>query len=135
MRVLLDSHPSIACGPETHILPKLVIMYNQMNSPFEQTRLKLAGINKDLLYTAMRHFMFDIIKGHMKKGGNDSDQKVLLCNKDPFLLNNGLLLKRLFPRAKFILMIRDGRALAHSIIQRNVCDSVVLVKNAYLSIF
>lgn len=43
-----------------------------------------------------------------------------LCNKDPFTLKSTLYLAEIFPRSKFILMIRDGRATVHSIISRKV---------------
>ena len=131
MRVLLDSHPQVSCGPETHILPKLLAMYGTMRNVYEQTRMEMAGIDKDLQNRVLRNFIFDIIVGHIKKGGSplgaggsSSDDAalpfVMPCNKDPFLLNNAVYLKRLFPKAKFIFMVRDGRAVAHSIVTRQV---------------
>lgn len=121
MRVLLDSHPQIFCGPETHILPKVLSMYTSI-SAFDHTRMQMAGIDSGLQNLAMRDFIFDIIMGHVKKGTAPSNPSFsfLPCNKDPFLLNNAIYLKRLFPKAKFIFMIRDGRAVAHSLITRKV---------------
>ena len=46
-----------------------------------------------------------------------------LCNKDPFTLKSTKYLIELFPNARFILMLRDGRATAHSIISRQVTIS------------
>ena len=46
-----------------------------------------------------------------------------LCNKDPFTLKSTKYLIDLFPNARFILMLRDGRATAHSIISRQVTIS------------
>ena len=43
-----------------------------------------------------------------------------LCNKDPFTLKSGTYLKQLFPKSKFLFMVRDGRATVHSIITRKV---------------
>lgn len=43
-----------------------------------------------------------------------------LCNKDPFTLKSTTYLAELFPKSKFILMIRDARATVHSIISRKV---------------
>ncbi|PIO56918.1 hypothetical protein TELCIR_21681, partial [Teladorsagia circumcincta] len=43
-----------------------------------------------------------------------------LCNKDPFTMKSAAFLAELFPHAKFIFMIRDGRATVHSIISRQV---------------
>ena len=43
-----------------------------------------------------------------------------LCNKDPFALKSMVELSNMFPNAKFLLMVRDGRAVIHSIISRKV---------------
>jgi len=43
-----------------------------------------------------------------------------LCNKDPFALKSMVELTNMFPNAKFLLMIRDGRAVVHSIMSRKV---------------
>jgi len=120
MRVLLDSHPSVRCGPETHILPKLLQLYQHVSGPYELTRLKLAGIKKPLLHSVFRNFMLDIIEQHSAKSNARSNTSLLLCNKDPFLLNNADTIKRLFPKSKFIYMIRDGRAVVNSLIERRV---------------
>ena len=49
-----------------------------------------------------------------------------LCNKDPFTIKSATYLHQLFPRAKFIFMVRDGRATVHSIIARTVRLALVL---------
>lgn len=49
-----------------------------------------------------------------------------LCNKDPLTLKMGSYVLDLFPNAKFIFMIRDGRATVHSIISRKVMFAVSL---------
>lgn len=43
-----------------------------------------------------------------------------LCNKDPLTLKMGSYMLDLFPNAKFLFMVRDGRATVHSIISRKV---------------
>ncbi|PIO64337.1 hypothetical protein TELCIR_14041, partial [Teladorsagia circumcincta] len=43
-----------------------------------------------------------------------------LCNKDPFTASFLPILARMFPNAKYILMIRDARAVIHSLIDRHV---------------
>jgi hypothetical protein len=52
-----------------------------------------------------------------------------LCNKDPFTLKSVAYLRQLFPRSKFILMLRDGRATVHSIISRKVTITGFDLKN------
>jgi len=40
--------------------------------------------------------------------------------QDPFTLKSSQYLHELFPNSKFIFMIRDGRATAHSIVSRKI---------------
>ena len=42
----------------------------------------------------------------------------VLCNKDPLTLKQGKYMTELFPKAKWIFMVRDGRAVIHSVITR-----------------
>lgn len=48
------------------------------------------------------------------------EQAPLLCNKDPFAIRSMVHIRQMFPNSKFIMMIRDGRSVAHSIISRHV---------------
>ena len=48
-----------------------------------------------------------------------------LCNKDPFALKSMVELSKMFPNAKFLLMVRDGRAVVHSIMSRKVLILIV----------
>ncbi|VDM81783.1 unnamed protein product, partial [Strongylus vulgaris] len=43
-----------------------------------------------------------------------------LCNKDPYTALHMTFLNQVFPKSKHILMIRDARAIIHSIIERKV---------------
>jgi protein-tyrosine sulfotransferase len=65
------------------------------------------------LNSAIAAFIVEIVARH-------GEPAKRLCNKDPFTMKSAVYLSELFPRAKFILMIRDGRATVHSIITRKV---------------
>ena len=69
-----------------------------------------------------RAFILEIIARHGDAAKN-------LCNKDPFTQINGVYLKRIFPFAKFLFMVRDGRATVHSLISRNVTLAGFDLKN------
>lgn len=114
LRVLLDAHPDIRCGEETRVIPR-VLGYRQswVKAPFESKRLEEAGITNEVLDHAVGAFILEIIARH----GVPAPR---LCNKDPFTLRSAVYLRQLFPNAKFIFMIRDGRAVVHSIITRKV---------------
>ncbi|KAI1291754.1 Protein-tyrosine sulfotransferase [Halotydeus destructor] len=117
LRVLLDAHPDIRCGEETRVVPRMLGFRQQwMKSPFEARRLKEAGITSEILDSAVASFILEIIAKH----GTPAPR---LCNKDPFTLRSAVYLRQLFPSSKFIFMIRDGRAVVHSIISRKVTIS------------
>lgn len=114
LRVMLDAHPDIRCGEETRVIPRIISMRSKwMKSEKEHRRLKEAGLNDNVLDDATRAFISDIIAANGPMAPH-------LCNKDPLVLNYMPDIVRLYPKAKFILMIRDGRAVAHSIVDRNV---------------
>ena len=125
-RAMLDAHPDIRCGEETRVIPRIISMRSRWNkSQKESNRLREAGISDETLDSATRAFISEIIINHGKLSR-------YLCNKDPLVLNYMPELTRIFPRSKFVLMIRDGRAVAYSIVSRNVTISGVNSKS-YLS--
>ena len=114
MRAMLDAHPAVRCGEETRIVPRILQMRaHWMKSQKESVRLEEAGLTGHVLDSAISAFILETVAGH----GEPSER---LCNKDPFTLKSGVYLQRLFPKGKFLFMVRDGRATVHSIITRKV---------------
>ncbi len=66
-----------------------------------------------MLNSAIAAFIVEVVAKH-------GEPAKRLCNKDPFTMKSAVYLSELFPRAKFLLMVRDGRATVHSIITRKV---------------
>ncbi|CAG0886761.1 unnamed protein product [Cyprideis torosa] len=117
MRAMLDAHPEIRCGEETRVVPRLLQMRSRwIKSEKESVRLEEAGLGKEVLDSGIAAFILEIIARH-------GEPAKRLCNKDPFTLKSGQYLTELFPKLKFIFMIRDGRATVHSIISRKVTIS------------
>jgi len=117
LRVMLDSHPDVRCGGETRVIPRLLNLRNSwLKAPFESQRLLEAGITADVLDRAVGEFMLEIIARHGRPAKR-------LCNKDPFTLKSAVYIKSLFPNAQFLYLVRDGRAVAHSIVSRKVTIS------------
>ena len=113
-RAMLDAHPDIRCGEETRVIPRILGMHgSMMKSQLESQRLSEAKITKEVLNDALGAYMLSIIAKH-------GETAPRLCNKDPFTLRSMSKILEIFPNSKFILMIRDGRATAHSIISRKV---------------
>ena len=118
-RVMLDAHPEIRCGEETRVIPRIISMRSRWSkAEKEHQRLEAAGLNDDTLDQATRAFVSEIILNH-------GAPAKYLCNKDPLVLNYMYDIIRMFPKAKIVLMVRDGRAVAYSIVSRNVTISGV----------
>ncbi|KAK7868533.1 hypothetical protein R5R35_004816 [Gryllus longicercus] len=114
MRAMLDAHPDVRCGQETRVIPRILQMRSHwLKSQKESLRLEEAGLSKKVLDSAIAAFCLEIIARH-------GDPAPRLCNKDPLTLKSAAYLAELFPQAKFIFMLRDGRATVHSIISRKV---------------
>ncbi|NWR23933.1 TPST1 sulfotransferase, partial [Emberiza fucata] len=114
MRAMLDAHPDIRCGEETRVIPRILAVKQMWaRSSKEKIRLDEAGVTDEVLDSAMQAFLLEIIVKH-------GEPAPYLCNKDPFALKSLTYLARIFPNAKFLLMVRDGRASVHSMISRKV---------------
>ncbi|XP_045895494.1 protein-tyrosine sulfotransferase 1-like [Micropterus dolomieu] len=117
MRVMLDAHNAVRCGEETRVIPRLLAMRATWSrSVKERIRLDEAGVTDQVLDSAVRAFLLEVIVGH-------GEPAPRLCNKDPFALKSLSYLSHIFPKAKFVLMLRDGRATVHSMISRKVTIS------------
>lgn len=114
MRAMLDAHKDVRCGEETRVVPRLLQMRSHwMKSQKESLRLEEAGLTHDVLDSAISSFILEVVARHAEPAPR-------LCNKDPFTLKSGTYLNQLFPKSKFLFMVRDGRATVHSIITRKV---------------
>ncbi|VDM97743.1 unnamed protein product [Thelazia callipaeda] len=114
MRAMLDAHPSVRCGEETRIIPRILAWRTQWKkSQKEWNRLKEAGVTDEVINNAISSFILHVIAGH----GEFAER---LCNKDPFTMKAAEYLSKVFPNSKFLLMVRDGRATVHSILSRKI---------------
>ncbi|CAD7090723.1 unnamed protein product [Hermetia illucens] len=114
MRAMLDAHPDVRCGQETRVIPRILQLRSHwLKSEKESVRLQEAGISKEVMNSAIAQFCLEIIAKH-------GEPAPRLCNKDPLTLKMGSYVIELFPNAKFLFMVRDGRATVHSIISRKV---------------
>lgn len=114
MRAMLDAHPDVRCGQETRVVPRILQMHHHwVKSQKESVRLDQAGVSKAVLDNAIAAFCLEVIVRH-------GEAAPRLCNKDPLILKMGTYVLELFPNAKFLFMVRDGRATVHSIVSRQV---------------
>ncbi|CAH8525525.1 unnamed protein product [Schistosoma rodhaini] len=100
LRILLDVHPMIRCGPEP-IVTREILELRRRNTQ-KRDWLSQSGITENLLDKAVSGFIVSILKDM----GPPADR---LCHKDPSSYIYLSDLGELFPKAKFIHAVRDGR--------------------------
>ncbi len=113
-RAMLDAHPAIRCGEETHMIPLILDFHaKHLSSSFMKNRLAEAKVTGEVLGDALGAYLLTIIWKH----GSEAER---LCNKDPMVLNHMEMVLDIFPNSLFVMMVRDGRAVCHSMITREV---------------
>ncbi|XP_053652540.2 protein-tyrosine sulfotransferase 1-like isoform X2 [Cherax quadricarinatus] len=114
LRSMLDAHGDVHCGEETHIVPRVAMFWHSLtNTSGNHHRMSQAGFTLEVMDRAVAKFLLRVII-------KDGSGATRLCNKDPFVMLTAVYLHRLFPKSKFIFVIRDGRAVIHSVISRGV---------------
>jgi hypothetical protein len=111
LRVMLDAHSAIACGPETHFL--VDEKFRRFHHHFRGTWWKRAagyGYSTDDMDDLVRDFVRGWFETYMLRQG-----KRRWADKTPQTINVLPYLWELFPTAKFVHLIRDGRDVACSI--------------------
>ncbi|CAH8517100.1 unnamed protein product [Schistosoma guineensis] len=111
MRILLDIHPLVRCGPEPIVTRELLRYRRHLETMSDL--LSQSGITENVLDDASAAFIATVIQEMGPKAPR-------LCHKDPSSFIYLEELADMFPKAKFIHMIRDGRAAIASTIQRGI---------------
>ncbi|KAF7260793.1 hypothetical protein EG68_01707 [Paragonimus skrjabini miyazakii] len=99
---MLDAHPQIRCGAEPMITLDLLNARHSMPEDKRQRGIQ-AGVFPEAFDQAVAAFILKTIE----KMGPPADY---LCHKQPTTFVYLKYLAELFPKAKFIHMLRDGRA-------------------------
>lgn len=99
LRLMLDSHPNISCGPESGFLENLVRITDS-----DWQRLSQFGYPKQYWYNAMARFFDGIQRDYATSRG-----KGRWADKTPKYALYVDFLDRLFPRSYVIHVIRDPR--------------------------
>ena len=111
MRAILDVHPSVSCGPETKIIPPLLSMIKKYKTGTFMNEFNKLGYKNVSIDSATALFIYHIMENHIRTAER-------LCAKDPDILYYMEYLHRLFPKAKFVYMVRDGKAAAFSLMSK-----------------
>jgi hypothetical protein len=110
IRVILDSHPRIACGPELKITYPLVVLHDQFQTSLSAQR-DAYGHTEDDLHRMFADMLVRLLDRYRRMQG-----KPRVAEKTP---NNVLVfpsLARMFPRSPFVQTVRDGRDVVASLL-------------------
>ena len=108
LRLILDSHPRIACGPETHILADLDDSLRR-----HWRRLERYGRDESYWQARCRH-LFEEVKGDYAAAKG----KPRWADKTPSYALHLPFITALFPEAQIVHLIRDARMVTASALHR-----------------
>jgi len=106
-RVILDSHPNICCGPETHIIKNLKQFNNKTMENWKM--LKPFQFSKKDFYIKQGEILKVFCENLMK-----IKKKQRWCEKTPDNIFHIDFINKIFPDCQFINIIRDGRDVVSS---------------------
>ncbi len=116
LRAMLDAHPRMACGPELKLVPAICSLRDQWWGAMGHDLLA-AGLDESKLDAAVRSFVATLLEGMVP-----DPSAVRIAEKTPHNLLHMAMLGRLFPRARFVHVVRDGRAVAASLVRQAWVD-------------
>jgi protein-tyrosine sulfotransferase len=100
MRALLDVHDSVSCGTEPGFLNDFLDITSEVGTA---RRFRRRGFTTDMFNNAARLYISSILTEHSRRKADRA------CAKDPLMALQMSYLSSLFPKAKFIYMVRDPR--------------------------
>jgi hypothetical protein len=115
---LLDSHPNACCGGEGHLTDLLIPLLQQGVNVYNARQMERSEPHRVLLdesdVIAVCRFMSGRLLARHCAGSPDSSAIQAVGDKTPEYAADIRLLNRLYPAARFIHVIRDGRDAAVS---------------------
>ena len=129
MRALLDAHPSVRCGIETAIIPRLLRFFDSYiqireflwirgpvsNDSQSQDNQSGMGMMRKSQPNTQYSTLARLIRVIIQFNGREATR---FCTKDPANAYYIEYLKTMFPNMKFVLMVRDVRAILSSYVNR-----------------
>lgn len=113
LRVILDSHPNIACGPELKVTPILAELWHGFQTT-HQPSLKEYFLNHADINQIFEQIILALVEKYRIEAG-----KKRIAEKSP---NNVFFfqhLSHIFPKSPLIHVIRDGRDVVCSLLTMN----------------
>jgi hypothetical protein len=116
MRVILDSHPRICCGPELKLLPLIAELYQKASGGFLPS-LENYGNTLPGVQGCFRALIEGLAENFRRAAG-----KPRWAEKTPPNAHFMVPLGEIFPEARFIHLLRDGRDVACSLLTMDWID-------------
>jgi tetratricopeptide (TPR) repeat protein len=113
-RAMLHAHPRIHCGPEAKLISTLCRQRDVWMQGMGRD-LAEAGVTQELMDQSVRSFLETLLRGLAPEG-------MRVAEKTPHNLLYTAFLGQIFPRARFIHVIRDGRSVAASLVRQAWID-------------
>ena len=114
-RAMLSAHPALWCGPERKLVPALAETHARWAGALGPD-LAEAGVDEAALDAAARAWLTSFLRAGAPAGRR-------IAEKTPHNLLHTAWLGRLFPKARFIHVLRDGRAVAESLLRQQWRDA------------
>ena len=113
MRVMLDSHPRICCGQELRVLPQVAQLYRLVSGPLRYVMDGYGNASSDVR-NMFRAFIEGLVENYRR-----AQDKPRWAEKTPQNVGSMVALGEIFPEARFIHMLRDGRDVACSLVTQD----------------
>jgi tetratricopeptide (TPR) repeat protein len=124
LRAMLDAHENISVGPERKLIRSICGM--RADWLRSSKTLEEAGVTEDIFDDAVRAFISSL----MENTGNGA---VRIGEKTPPNLLYMNFLGKIYPQARFVHVIRDGRAVSSSLLKQNWVDATTGEPLSYCS--
>ena len=121
---MLNSHPQLAVANDTHFIPRVIKKLEQTNPPLNEKLIeqvhtykrfyRLGLSNIEVMESAKRAENYQEFVSALYNTFGNKQGKPLAGEKTPDYCRHIPLLHKLFPWAKFVHIIRDGRDVALS---------------------
>lgn len=113
VRVILDSHPNITCGPEFKVLPSIAQLAYDFQTGMFPT-LQEYMLTRAEIRNAFRELIASLLGNYYRQSG-----KRRLAEKTPHNVLHFQQLHQLFSQSPLVHVIRDGRDVVCSLLKMN----------------
>lgn len=110
LRVILDSHPNIACGPELKITPIIASCWYDFQTKYSQP-LKEYLIGENEINEIFSRMIISLLERYRIDQG-----KIRIAEKTPHNVTIFSHLHKIFPESPLVHVVRDGRDVISSLL-------------------